>query len=309
MRAASWTNVGHDVSGVITLDQILREAELDYTVTTEDVFTETGNKIPGVKATVKNISGQDKTIPIGVVSDKYKVCQNSDALSVLDGLYESGTGFIPRKAGETASGRIYVIGELPAVEVLNDKFVPHVILQTSHNGMYNLSATICPLRIVCQNQFAISFKRMQNTIRIQHSSKLPQKVAEAQQLLADVAVYMNGFTNTAEELALLHITDTDRYAIMDAFFDSVYRINQMQDEMSNRRRETIAVQKAFLEECYHADDNSNFRGTAWGIINATSDYVTHKPTKAKEENRFQTVTFDNKMMNLMMSIIRERVNS
>ena len=41
-------------------------------------------------------------------------------------------------------------------------------------------------------------------------------------------------------------------------------------------------------------DNVNFKGTAWGIINAYADYITHKPvknTKNADENKFEMVTF------------------
>lgn len=97
---------------------------------------------------------------------------------------------------------------------------------------------------------------MQNTISIHHSRQLEGRVVEAQQLLKDTAIYMQGFTNTAEELALLKITDTDRNKICDAFFDSAKAI-------TDRQKEALDEKKTRLNLCYQDDDNSNFRGTAW----------------------------------------------
>jgi hypothetical protein len=27
--------------------------------------------------------------------------------------------------------------------------------------------------------------------------------------------------------------------------------------------------------CYNSDDNQNFKGTAWGVMNGAADYLTH----------------------------------
>ena len=198
---------------------------------------------------------------------------------------------------------VYVIGQLPNLSVMDDTFTPYVIFQNSHNGLFQVKATICPMRIVCQNQFAYSFKQVRNTISIQHSRLLPTKVAQAQQLITDAAAYMNGFTNTAEELAQLRVTDTDRYAIMDAFFDSTR-------EISERQKAMIEEQRAFFNRCYEADDNGNFRGTAWGMLNAFTDFTTHKEVKNTahaDESKFMNVTFDTSAMNKFLELVRERV--
>ena len=200
---------------------------------------------------------------------------------------------------------VYIIGKLPSLTILNDTFTPYVIFQTSHNGWFSLRATICPLRIVCQNQFAMSFKNMENTISIRHSSRIDSCIAEAQQLLKDTALYMQGFTNTAEELALLHITDTDRNKIIDAFFESTKAI-------TDRQKEALDEKKTRLNLCYKDADNANFTGTAWGLVNAFTDYETHRERKQTErsaETTFSQVTFDAGAMSRLLSIIRSTVNA
>ena len=293
-REATWAGIGTDISQCHTMEEVLTKSGLNYTVHKEEMFLANGTKVPGKRCTVK-----DDGTPIGVVSSKYSVYQNQDAFEFISEIPD--IRYI--KGGETHNGLVYLIGALPDLTVLGDTFTPNVIFQNSHNGIFTVKATICPLRIVCHNQFAYSFKHVRNTISIQHSRRLPEKVAQAQKLIVDAAQYMNGFTNTAEELAALHITDTDRYAIMDAFFDSTR-------EMTERQQATMEEQRAFFERCYEEDDNTNFRGTAWGIINALSDFETHKAVKQTEnvsESRFMSVTFDTAAMQKMLSIISDRV--
>lgn len=290
MRETSWRHIGTDISGSTTIPQILTAAGLDYEVRKEPIFLGSGIQIPKKMATVKS-TGQ----PIGVVSDSYEIYQNAQAFDFVGDI----PGIQFEKAGETHTGMVYLIGKLPELTVLGDTFTPYVIFQTSHNGRYNVRATICPLRIVCQNQMAYSFKQMRNTIDIRHSRQLPTKVAQAQALLRDTATYMAGFTNTAEELALLKIGSNDNfYAILDKFFDSTR-------ELTERQARAMEEQREFFIRCYNADDNANFRGTAWGVVNAFSDFETHregKKTKTAADSRFMSVTFDPQITKLLDAI-------
>jgi hypothetical protein len=210
MREVTWARIGTDVSEKRTVSEVLEKAGLNYTVHKEKILIPNGTEIEGSVATVKSTGDI-----CGIVSDKYSVYQNDEALDFVNNIPDIQF----ERAGETHKGMIYLIGKLPDLEVLGDKFTPHVIFQTSHNGNYPLKATICPLRFVCQNQFAWSFRQMRNHVTVRHSSLMPVKIAQAQVVINDTAQYMNGFTNTAEELALLHISDTTRHAIIDAFFD------------------------------------------------------------------------------------------
>lgn len=296
-KTTTWSGVGTDVSEKTSVDEILQKAGLDYTVTKEPVYLRDGILVPSRIATIKSETRE----PIGLVSDRYEIYQNADAFKFLEEIPD--IQFV--RAGETYNGMVYIIGKLPTLKVLDDEFTPYVIFQTSHNGWFSLRATICPLRIVCQNQFAMSFKNMTNTISIQHSKRLEGRIMEAQQLLKDTAIYMQGFTNTAEELALLKITDTDRSKICDAFFESAKAITE-------RQKSSFEEKKSRFNLCYNDDDNGNFRGTAWGLVNALTDYETHKERKQtphSADTAFMQVTFDPSVMSRMLSIIRNTVHA
>lgn len=294
MRTATWEMIGTDVSTKTNVTDVLKESGLDYEVSKSPILLPSGFEIPDRVATVKNNGDY-----IGVVSKSYEIYQNQDAFDFINNVPD--IEFV--KAGETRTGMVYIIGKLPEVTVLNDTFAPYVIFQTSHNGRYNVRATICPLRIVCQNQFNMSFKAMRNTIDIRHSRQLPHKVAQAQTLIVDTAQYMQGFTNTAEELAMLKLNNPDSiYEIIDAFFDST-------KELTERQEKLMEAKKEFFIRCYEEDDNTNFRGTVWGAVNAFSDYTTHKKTKDtanKNESAFMSVTFDPTAMARFLEIAKSK---
>lgn len=293
-RTATWNAVGTDVATCKSVGEVLIQSGLDYQVEKQPIYLANNTLVPGKMATVRT----DTNEPLGVVSKNYQIYQNADAFDFIGNI--EGIQFV--KAGQTRTGMVYIIGKLADTTVLDDTFTPYVIFQTSHNGIYTVKATISPLRIVCQNQFAMSFRESNNTISIQHSSKLPQKIAQAQRLLNDTAVYMEAFGNTAEELATLKIDkNLGARRVIDAFFKTT-------QEMTERQLAAVERQKIAFLQAYHADDNANFTGTGWGLVNAFTDYTTHrerKKTKNAAESAFMNVTFDTHNLNNLIELIRE----
>lgn len=295
-RTNTWVNIGTETKAN-NINDVLKESGLDYNVVTRPLTTTFNDKeilVPGKVATVNERTGEI----IGVVSNKYKICQNEEAFDFVNNV--EGVTF--ERAGETHTGMVYVIGKLPEVQVLGDKFTPYLIFQNGHNGIYTVKTTICPLRIVCQNQFNYAFKNSSNTISIQHSSQYATKLAEAEKLITNTARYMQEFGNTAEELAMLKIgKDDDVNQIINSFFT-------IAADATDREVAKIYTQRQELFNAYKADDNANFEGTVWGLVNGFSDYLTHrdtKNTKNKDESKFMTVTFDPKMFTAFVNHVQQ----
>jgi len=157
-RIATWKPIGEDVSRVKTLETVLRKSGLDYEVKKQEIYTGEDKKIivPGQFATV----GSNGRV-YGIVGKDYMVCQNYEAFDFINYIKDD-IKFV--KAGETVSGLVYIIAELPEVKVLGDEFKPYVIFQNGHNGGISIKAAICPLRIVCQNQFSMAFAKTKNAV-------------------------------------------------------------------------------------------------------------------------------------------------
>ena len=288
VRTTTWTGIGTDVSGCSNVSDVLKKAQLDYTVSTEPILTQSGLLIPNHVATVADIAGTPTVL--GHVSDKYQICLNADAFDFVDSISDKLTF---EKAGQTASGMVYIIGKLPSIDVLGDEVQPYVILQNGHNGRYSLKTTICPLRIVCQNQFNFAFGQSNNTISILHSSQMMPKIENARILLSSVAKYMEQFRDNAEAMAAIKLSKNPN-DIIDQFFDMALKGNE-----SVKTIEKLEADKAQLIRIYNHEDNQNFKGTAWGMVNAYSDYITHKQNKNTAnavENKFLTVTFEPRLM-------------
>lgn len=268
-RTTTFANIGTDITGLHTSEEVLNAANLNYNVVKKNMYLQSPSgemiEYPDKKFTV--IDGTDKIL--GVVSSKYEVCQNRDAFSFIDYIGGADVGFEYVKAGETRNGLIYIIAKIPNVTLMGDSITPYIIFQNSHDGMNSVKATICPLRIICQNQFNVSFRESPNTVRIIHSAQMDSRMLAAREMMRDVAGYMETFEDTATDLATKKIS----YDEVIKLFNDVFQYKP--ETMSNRQLQNFEDARNDFLACYNNDDNQNFKGTAWGVMNGAADYLTH----------------------------------
>lgn len=276
-RETMWANIGTEAS-VNDFDVLLREADLDYTVSKKDLKVEHNGKeliIPDRKIIMRD--GTDQSF--GIVSDRYQVCQNRDALDFVK--YIDGITLL--KAGQLYNGLVYMIAQLPEVEVLGDKIAPHLIFQNSHDGTSSIKTTITMLRLVCQNQFTRSFKESPATISISHLGDLDEKLIVARDTMSKAYQHIQSFNDEANELVGKKITPARLNKVMSKFFYT-------SPEFSDKKNQRIEQDREKFMEAFRADDNANFTRTMWGLVNAFADFTTHQEPARKtanwEESRF-----------------------
>ena len=298
-RVSSFANIGTDVSSAKTSQEVLLAAGLNYQVVKAPMFYQDGEEFKEYPDKVYTVNDSTKEI-IGVVSPKYEICQNSEAFSFIDYIGSDCEGFEYVKAGETSKGLVYIIAKIPNVTILGDAVTPYIIFQNSHDGMNSVKATISPLRIICQNQFNVSFRESSNTARIVHSSQMDNKILTARTMMKDVANYMKNFNVTAETLATKHIQSDDVVKIFNEVFK--YDPNKSIRQIANFEKD----RSEFLA-CYNNDDNQNFVGTAWGVINGAADYLTHHRSVRKTSD--EAIFVNTTLLSVYLNKIYQRVSA
>ena len=301
-RTTTWHAIGKSVEECRDLEGVLAASGLDYEVVKEPVFAQ-----PDVNG---HPSSQLVTIPnrfvtmrendnhmYDIVSDKFEIVQNREAFDFVNYM---GEDLQFEKAGETENGMVYIIGKLPDVDILGDAFTPHVIFRNGFSGKIKITAAICPLRLVCQNQFNFAFKETQNAVTIRHVQNAHDKMEEAREVLKLSADYMAELTRMAEAYAGVKLASTDLDHVLDNMFPVVDP-----EHMNAFKLHQLEAQREKFKSAYLADDNANFRGTAWGLINAYTDFITHKVPQGnaatRDEGKFMTVTFHPGLMNAILT--------
>ena len=86
VREKPWHGLGTEVQEAPTSADALIYAGLDWEVIQKNVYTEDGSLIAGYKVNTRSTDD----VPLGIVSDRYKVVQNEDAFQFTDDLLDAG---------------------------------------------------------------------------------------------------------------------------------------------------------------------------------------------------------------------------
>ena len=293
-RTATWTNIGSNIRKASTVQEALELSGLNYTVEKVPVYLDNGLQVPGAFCTKR----EDSDITYGVVGSQFEIVQNIEGFDFINNMIPEGLKFL--KAGENKKF-IYIIAQLPSIDVLGDEVAPHIIFQNSHSGSTTLKATIAPLRIVCENQFNITFKKANNKISLRHTKSIKGRLHTAQEVLIQSSEYLSEFQKSALLLAQKKVSKSQVDDLMDKIF-------YIKEEFTPTQVRRVEEKRDKFLKAYQAEDNQNFIGTQWGLVNAYTDFVTHKElrkdTPQALENHFIKSTLKGSINDFVREVSR-----
>lgn len=258
-------NIGENVERATNVNQVLQMSGLDFTVKSENcyyMFNGMPELVPGVQANVREDTGEI----LGVVSSRYRICQNEEAFEFINYI-SNDIKF--RKAGMTRNGIIYIIAELETSMYLKEEYRNYVIFRNAHNGKIPLQATISPMRVVCENQFHSVFNSAENRVYIKHISGLESKLQMAKLVLKGYADAISVFDKRINTFASTKFTQEQ----FTMFVNTAFPITADMPEGAIEKQEE---RHNILKYLYEMEDNQNYGGTLLGALNATTYYDSHR---------------------------------
>ena len=293
-RTATWTNIGSDIRKASTVQEALELSGLNYTVEKVPVYLDNGLQVPGAFCTKR----EDSDVTYGVVGSQFEIVQNIEGFDFINNMVPEGLKFL--KAGENKKF-IYLIAQLPSIDVLGDEVAPHIIFQNSHSGSTTLKATIAPLRIVCENQFNMTFRKANNKISLRHTKSIKGRLHTAQEVLIQSSEYLSEFQKSALLMAQKKVSKSQVDDLMDKIF-------YIKEEFTPTQLRRVEEKRDKFLKAYQAEDNQNFIGTQWGLVNAYTDFVTHKElrkdTPQALENHFIKSTLKGSINDFVREVSR-----
>ena len=272
VREVPWHGLGTMVQEAPTSADALRLAGLDWEVKQRSIQVCGGAKIENFKANVRSTDGK----VLGVVSDRYQIVQNTEAFSFTDELVGGDVRY--ETAGSLQDGRkIWLLAKMPTRKVIDDEVEPYLCFSNTHDGSGAIRVCMTPIRVVCNNTLNLALNTARRQWSTKHVGDISQKMQEARICLELADTYMDELSEYAEKLANKRVTDDELNKILDEMFPV--------DENDTERRKTTA-QKAKEEfmVCYLRPDIAMYLNTAWGVVNAMSDMVTHSEPLRKTQD-------------------------
>ena len=272
VREKPWHGLGTRVDEAPTSADALRLAGLDWTVEQKNIQLCGGSKIQNFKANVRSSDGQ----VLGIVGDRYKVVQNSEAFSFTDDIIGGDVRY--ETAGSLNGGRkIWLLAKLPETEIAGDKTEPYMCFSNTHDGSGAVRVCMTPIRVVCNNTLNLALDSAKRAWSVRHTGDLNSKMHEARVCLKMANAYMGALAERADRLANTTVTRDQLNMILDELFP-------IDESSTEREKQGIKKLRDEFMVCYFAPDILKFRNSAWGVINAVSDMITHNSPRRKTEN-------------------------
>ena len=271
-REKPWHGLGTEVPEAPTSADALRFAGLDWTVRQEPVYNSRGGVISGYKSNVRDTDGN----VLGIVGDRYKVVQNTDAFNFTDDLIGGDVRY--ETAGSLRKGRqIWLLAKMPERKIVGDAVEPYLCFTNAHDGSSGVKVCMTPIRVVCNNTLNLALNSAKRIWSMRHTENIRERLNEARDCLFRADEYMKNLAAYADSAAKKRLKDEEIKAILAELFPVTDKSTDREKANAEKCRDEFMI-------CYFAPDIRQFRGTAWGAINAASDFVTHSMPHKNTKN-------------------------
>ena len=276
-RFVPWHGLGTPVEEAPNSYEALRIAGLNWKVESKPVFVN-DKEVPNY---VANVRDSDNSV-LGIVTNRYKIVQNEEAFAFTDALISGDVRY--ETAGSLKNGkRIWLLAKLPETKVIDDVVVPYVCFTNTHDGTGAVQAIMSPIRVVCNNTLNLSLTTATRSWSMRHVGDINGKIEEAREVLGLADKYMKELNVFADKLANTSLPFEKAKEIVNELFP-------IDKEDSDREKRNMQKCRDDIMVCYFAPDILKYQNTAYGLVNAVTDWAGHKTplrnTKSYRENNF-----------------------
>jgi len=298
-REKPWHRLGIHVCQALSSLEALEVSGLDWKVIQKPILTEDGISVEGYKANVRDF---DNKI-LGVVTDRYKVVQNSEAFAFTDGLLGSGVRY--ETAGSLQEGRkIWMLAKLPNEYImLGDRISPYMVFSNAHDGSGAIRVAMTPIRVVCQNTLNLALSTATRSWSTIHTGDIRNKLEDAKQTLFMAERYMDSLGKEFENLSKIKLSDSKVIEYINQLLPlDEDNTSPIQERNINKLREDMKMRY------FDAPDLSDVGRNGYRFVNAVSDFATHsKPLRETinfRENLFAKTADGNALIDKAYEMVK-----
>ncbi|WP_421326362.1 DUF932 domain-containing protein [Aeromonas veronii] len=283
-----WHGLGNQLPEKQSLDIWQQAAGMDWTIEQSDVLYNVTSDALNIRpfAMSKVLYRSDTLAPLSVVSKRYNVVQPHEVLHFYQDLVQAG-GFELETAGVLKGGRkLWALAKTGQDMKLNggDTVKSYLLLATSCDGTLCTTAQFTSLRVVCNNTLQMALNDKADAIKVPHSTKFnPEYVKE---VLGLGLANWDLFQRNIHELS--HRSVSPAEAIL--FFSDLINDPTGDDGNIVLSRPTKKLQELY-QGAGMGSDLASAKNTAWGMVNAVTEYVDHHRRARSQDNRLDSAWF------------------
>lgn len=294
-----WHGLGTVVEGNLTVPQMLKEANIDWTVSKRPMkFGENYDE-----PFEKNVNGHYALVRdsdnkvLDVVGERYVPIQNKEAFKLFDDFLKAGNASL-ETAGSLLGGKmVWGLANLHESFILNgdDKVDAFLLVSAPHQRGKGLLAKKTSIRVVCNNTLSYALNKKEGEeFRMPHLVEFDdKKIEEAKNVLGLARDEFNDFAKQVEVLSKVKVDDdiAKRYFVdlLDNKLAKKDFVSQKEIEEEGNKRIKLAL------DAYKFAPGQNLKSakdTAWGLINAIT-YITDHSLGRNQDNRVFNAWYGN----------------
>jgi len=233
--------------------------------------------VPGY-ATVRD---SDRSV-LGVVGPTYKPLQNQEAFSWFQPFLDAETATLEAAGSLRGGKRVWVLARVKGLSadiVPGDEVRSYILLSNGHDGLMAVRAGTTNQRVVCANTLAMAHGDASSKLfRIRHTSK----AVDALEVVRETMETVRGqFSATVEQYRHLARYGVNRQDI-EKYVQKVFRPKVIEggigetSEEADEASERLTGKIIRLFEEGAGNNLPGVSGTAWGMYNAVTDYISHE---------------------------------
>lgn len=297
VRETPWHGLGTKVQEAPNSRDALIVAGLNWKVVQEPIYTETKELIDGYKA---NIRDSDRSI-LGVVSDRYKVIQNSEAFAFTDALLGEGVRY--ETAGSLQGGKkVWLLAHMPHEYIISGEHIsPYLLFSNTHDGSGAIKVALTPIRVVCNNTLNLALSTARRSWSMIHTGDIKEKMQEAKNTLFMAETYMDNLGKEFETLRTKKLTDRQVLDYIEILLPLEEISTPQQTKNIRRLRDDLKMRY------FEAPDLQDTGKNAYRFVNAVSDFATHaeplRRTANYKENLFARTIDGNPLIDKAYQIV------
>jgi phage/plasmid-like protein (TIGR03299 family) len=286
-----------EAESVKTYNEALERFSLNYEVGLRPLLALWGNEAATTKEFInqKAVVRLDTGLPLGVVSNKYKVVQNSDPTiaSLMDIVVSQLGGKFVRGGHFSEGTKVFMQIELPEplrVKGTDDIIKKYLLFSNSHDGSTSVKLGNVNTRVVCLNTFYRAGAELSDDFTVRHTVNAYNRLEVIKEAVLNTLNYHKELQVKIDWLADQKFTDLQ----LDLSMRKMFGVGQdvLVEDISSRTRNTMEDIRDLFE---NGQGNAQWRGTKWAAFNAMSEWSTHKKTVRGDEespnNRMESVLF------------------
>ena len=208
---------------------------------------------------------------LGLAKKRYTPYQNERMLEFGSNIVDGGATW--QAAGAVKDGRnVFAFLKVDKEILVGDEEIDmFLMLTTSHDGSLALQASMTPYRPVCANVLPMALKGTKQKFTIRHTGKMEERIVLARQALGIAFNYVDAFS--VEANALLDASVSNQQ--FDALIRGLYPEPEVDVKGALTKWETKrdTLHDIWNDKAAGPATTGNTHGTAWGALNALTEYV------------------------------------